>query len=60
MYQLWYHKLPEVFMNTVKEIKENSRCVASITVKVKGRNNLRGNKIHKLRVSKQKIQSNSC
>lgn len=47
-------------MNTVKEIKENSRCVASITVKVKGRNNLRGNKIHKLRVSKQKIQSNSC
>jgi hypothetical protein len=47
-------------MNTVKEIKENSRCVASITVQVKGRQNLSGNKIHKIRSLKQKTHSNSC
>jgi len=48
-------------MNTVKEIKENPRCVASITVKVKGRDTIKlGNKEQKIQNTKQKPHSNSC
>ena len=47
-------------MNTVKEIKENPRCVASITVKVKGRDTIQlGNKEQKIS-TKQNPHSNSC
>jgi predicted nucleic acid-binding Zn-ribbon protein len=45
-------------MNAVKEIKENPRCVASITVKVKGRYNLNLNNKKQKIMPKQK--SNSC
>jgi hypothetical protein len=51
--------LPEVKMNTVKEIKYNPRCLASITVKAKGRNSIKLNKNIKIPL-KQKPKQNSC
>jgi hypothetical protein len=40
-------------MNTVKEIKYNPRCVASITVKVSGRDTIKtGNKEQEITVYK--------
>jgi hypothetical protein len=50
----------EVKMDTVKAIKENPNCVASITVKVRGRDNIKVNKPKKINGMKQNPQTNSC
>ena len=47
-------------MDTVKAIKENTNCVASITVKVRGRDNIKVNKPKKINGMKQNPQTNSC
>jgi hypothetical protein len=48
-------------MNTVKEIRYNPRCVASITVKVRGRDTVKlGDKAQEIPVSKNKTHPNSC
>lgn len=47
-------------MDIVKAIKENPHCVASITVKVKGRDNIKENKSQKVYSTRQKPQVNSC
>lgn len=47
-------------MNTVKEIKNNPHCLASITVRVKGRNNIPANQSPKVHNPKSKTQVNSC
>jgi hypothetical protein len=57
--EIVHHNALEVNMNTVKAIKDNPRCVASITVKVKGRNTIRENKPNKISNLK-KTQINSC
>lgn len=46
-------------MNTVKEIKDNPRCLASITVKVKGRNNIDIKNKNNI-FQKSKHHTNSC
>ena len=50
----------EVKMDTVKAIKENPNCVESITVKVRGRDNINVNKPKKINGMKQNPQTNSC
>lgn len=48
-------------MNTVKEIRYNPRCVASITVKVSGRGTSKlENKTKEIPISKNKAPVNSC
>jgi len=48
-------------MNTVKEIRDNPSCVASITVKVKGRNTIKmEDKAQEIPASKNKTHTNSC
>jgi hypothetical protein len=47
-------------MNIVKGIKYNPNCIASITVKAKGRNAIRLDKIGKSNTKTQKKQISSC
>lgn len=46
-------------MNVVKAIKNNPSCVASITVRVRGRNTIDENKTNIINM-KQKTQTNPC